>query len=82
MGLGQNLAIALVDVSEDGLGLRLKAALGFGEEITIELNLPGVGKPLKLVADVRWCTALGDGSFHVGVKLRRRLMHGEVSNLN
>jgi hypothetical protein len=79
--LGPNLAISLVDANPDGLGVELNAPLNFGDVVEVELTAPGLSKPLKLVADVRWCMAVGDGTFRAGVKLRRRLTQVDIANL-
>lgn len=81
MGLGPNLAVRIVDVTQDGLGLRLSGPVHPGDEVSVELSVPGIGKPVKVQADVRWCTNAGDGTFLAGVRLRRRLSYNEVSGL-
>lgn len=80
-GLGPNLAIGLVDVNPDGLGVQLNAPMNFGDEVEVELTSPGVGKPLKLAGEVRWNMAVGDGTFRAGIKLRRRLTQADIANL-
>ena len=39
-GVGPNLAIGLVDVNPDGLGVQLNAPLTYGDEVEIELSSP------------------------------------------
>jgi hypothetical protein len=80
-GVGPNLAISLVDANPDGLGLELNAPVTFGDVVEVEFTPPGASKPLKLVADVRWCMAAGDGTFRAGIKLRRRLTPTDIANL-
>lgn len=81
LGLGPNLGISLADVGEDGLGVRLNAPVSAGEDATVELIRPGVSKPLRLVADVRWCRPAGDGTFLAGLRLRRRLPYLLLTDL-
>ncbi|HEX3150261.1 MAG TPA: PilZ domain-containing protein [Gemmataceae bacterium] len=81
MGLGPNLALRITDATQDGLGLRLSASVQPNTEVAVELSVPGVGKPVKIQADVRWCLAVGDGTFLAGIRLRRRLSYTEVSSL-
>ncbi len=81
LGLGPDLGGGLVDASEDGLGLRLKGAVMAGQEITIELSLPGVSKPFRVVAEVRWCRPDAAGMFLAGVRLRRRLPYAALTDL-
>ena len=81
MGLGVDVAVGLVDVSEDGLGVRLKVAVTPGEETEIILTSPGTRKAYKLLGEVRWCRDAGDGTFLAGVRLRRRLAYVDLSDL-
>ena len=81
LGLGPDLGGGLVDASEDGLGIRLKGAVTAGQEVTIEISLPGVSKPFRVVAEVRWCRPNMDGSFLAGVRLRRRLPYASLTDL-
>jgi PilZ domain len=81
MGLGPDLAIVLLDVSEDGLGVRLKLAVTPGDEAEIVLTSPGTRKAYKLLGEVRWCRDAGDGTFLAGVQLRRRLAYADLSDL-
>jgi hypothetical protein len=73
LGVGPNIGLEMVDVAEEGLGLRLSENVQIGRELTIEMILPGTQKPLRLVGEVRWTQAAGDGTFLVGVWLRWRL---------
>jgi hypothetical protein len=82
LGLGPNLGISLADVGEDGLGVRLSEPVKTGEDASMELIRPGVSKPLRLVADVRWCRPAGDGTFVAGLRLRRRLPYQVLTELS
>src|SRR5438445_3513930 len=65
MGLGPNLAVAILDVSETGIRLVLKNDLPKGQEI--ECNLDNVSaRPIKVIADVLWSLPMADGNFCVG----------------
>jgi hypothetical protein len=81
LGLGRDLAMALVDVSEDGLRLRLREQVKPGDEAELLISRPGGGKVMKAEAEVRWCSAAGDGTFLTGVRLRRRLAYRELTDL-
>jgi PilZ domain len=82
MGLGPNLSVGGVELSHDGIRVRIKDELKRGDEV--ELGLTGIGcsKPRTLIAEVRWCRAeeSDDGSvvFFLGAKFRRRLLHGDM----
>jgi c-di-GMP-binding flagellar brake protein YcgR len=81
LGLTPNLAIALVDVSEEGMGVRLTEALDPGAEVEIVLSFPIVSKSLKLLGEVCWCNSGPYETFLAGVRLRRRLTHLELAEL-
>jgi hypothetical protein len=81
LGLGPNLALNLIDVSEDGLGVRIKSALAAGDEVEVELSPPGVRKPYKRVGEVRWCRKADDETFLIGVRLQKRLTFTELNEL-
>jgi hypothetical protein len=81
MGLGPNLGVALLDASEDGLGVRIKGPLVQGDEIEVELSPPGVRKTYKRLGQVRWCRDVGDGTFVIGIKLQKRLAFTELNDL-
>lgn len=78
MGLGPNLAAGGVELSADGVCLKVKSQLQKGDEIEIGLTGIGRSKPLSLIADVRWCRPDEGGGFLMGAALRRRLSHAEI----
>ena len=80
-GVGPNLAIGLIDVTPEGLGVLLIAPLAFGDEVEVELSSPGIDKPLKVAGEVRWSMAVGDGTFRAGIMLCRRLTPVDIANL-
>jgi hypothetical protein len=80
LGLGQNIALSLFDISEEGLRLSVNCALQENQELDIELLAPGKGRPLKLSAKVAWSRRAEDGSHWVGAKFRRQLRYGEIAD--
>jgi Tfp pilus assembly protein PilZ len=80
-GLGPNIAVGLANVSDDGLGVRINAPIPVGLEVSVELFLPGVHKPIKLVGEVRWCSPVGDSTHQAGLRLRRRLTYSELTGM-
>jgi hypothetical protein len=80
-GLGPDLGAGLVDMTQDGLGILLKEPVPVGTDVTIDLSLPGMDKPLRVLAEVRWCRPRGDGTFRAGVRLQRRLSNPTLTNL-
>ena len=79
MGLGPNLSIGGVELSDDGIQVLIKKEVKKGDEIEIGLTGIGRSKPMFLISDVRWCRPVEDTeNFLVGAKFRRRLAHQEM----
>ena len=82
MGLGPNLAVGGVEVSDDGIQLRVKAELKKGDEVEVGLTGIGRSKPMNMMADVRWCRPEEEGdAFLAGIMFRRRLSYGDLALL-
>ena len=80
-GLGPDLADTLVDVCEDGIGVRLTAQLFAGEDVEVGLRRPDSGKVLVVRGRIRWCRPTSGGHYQAGVKFVRPLTAAEVSEL-
>jgi hypothetical protein len=78
LGIGPNLAVRLVEVSEAGARVRLKLPVAVGEEFEVTFwpraRLGPIGGP----AVVRWCRPSRPGTFVAGVRFRRRLTEAEL----
>lgn len=82
-GLGPNIAVAILDLSETGVRLTAKAELNKGQEIEIELTFPGQNGTIKRLADVVWCVAAADeGIYCLGARFQKRLAYGEFVALS
>jgi hypothetical protein len=81
LGLGPDLALAVLEVSEDGARLTVTAALAAGEEVEVSLLPPGLSRPLVRFADVIWCAPAGGSSFWVGVRFREPLTYADLLHL-
>jgi hypothetical protein len=77
LGLGPDLALGLVDVSEQGACVRVKSRLVRGAEVEVKLTGVGRGKAVAGPATVCWCRA-AEGCHLVGLKLSRRLAYREL----
>ena len=80
MGLGADVAVAIVDISDCGACLVVSAEFKKGEEA--ELILVGVGrsKPLKVMGEIRSCVPDGEDTFRVGLRFRKRVAYAELDN--
>jgi len=73
MGLGTNLALGILDMSETGIRLLLKQQLGPNQEIEVNLESLNHRRPLKVLGRVVWCVAAADGTYCAGVEFHRAL---------
>jgi hypothetical protein len=80
--LGPNLAEALVDASEEGLGILAREALGAGERVG--LSMEGVAPALLVqrLGRVAWCAPAEGGRFRAGVELDTPLDNVELMALS
>jgi hypothetical protein len=81
MDVGNNLALALVEVSEEGARLAVRDELPPRQEVTLVLQGQGHLRPVRVTAAVVWCRAEGDGRFLAGVRFDRRLAYSDLLNL-
>jgi len=77
-GLGPNLGLELVDVSEDGLCVHMKESVAPGDEVEVAVGRPLGGKLHKRLARVRWCRPAWGTGFLVEVVFSRRLTLAEL----
>lgn len=81
MGLGPNLAVSLLDVSQSGIRLVVKGSFSKGDETEIVLTGTG-GKPIKRSAVAVWTLELPDGSLAVGFRFRQALTFTEAQQVS
>jgi hypothetical protein len=81
MGLGPNLAVGLLDVSESGARLLLKVALEPNQEVELVLLAVGQVREVKMPGRIVWCVAAADGRYCVGVQLQKRLGYSCLQDL-
>lgn len=81
LGLGSDLAVELIDVSDDGLCVLLKEPVAPGEEAEVAIGRPMGGKLTKRIVRVAWCRPGWRKGFLVEVVMSRRLSHVQVNEL-
>ena len=80
IGVGANIAVTVLDVSETGLRLVVRQELKPGHEF--EINLSTVGsKTVKTIAQVMWSVAAADGTFVVGAKFQKAISYPDLHDL-
>jgi hypothetical protein len=80
-GLGPNIAVSILDVSETGVRLVTKEPLAKRAEFELILEAPGM-RPIKLIAQVIWSLALADGNLCVGAEFAKRITYAELTALS
>ena len=73
-GQGDNLVVALFDVSPNGAGLATRQPMPVGQEVTILVKTNGV--KLEFVATVAWCRALTGDELDRAVPNASGALHG------
>jgi hypothetical protein len=80
-GLGPNVAVQVLDVSEAGVRLVVQAALRPGQEIQVSLEGVARSRPVKAVARVVWAVEAADGNYCVGAQFERTLSYADLQHL-
>jgi hypothetical protein len=76
-----NLATALLDVSAEGVGIRLTVSVVVGDELQVTICRTDGSSIVRSLGEVRWCRPIGGGLFAAGVRLVRRIALTELSEL-
>jgi hypothetical protein len=81
LGLGANVAVSVLDVSENGARLVVKEAFQRGEEM--EVNLEGLvhRRPIRKLAKVVWCMPTAKDRWSVGVQFEGHLRYTDLNDL-
>ncbi len=77
LGLGPNIAVSLLDVSETGIRLVLKEPLKDKAEFMVELESVGT-RSVKVLARVIWMLPLADGNTCVGAEFAKNLLYSDL----
>jgi hypothetical protein len=81
-GEGDNLAISMLDISEDGAGLFLAELVRPQEGLTLWLDLEGGIHPLKIPVVVAWALPTTGGTCCAGVRFAQRLAFEDFVRLS
>ncbi len=78
LGLGADIALSIVDISDSGMCLVVSAVLGKGDDGEVILAGVGRSKPLKMACEVRWCVPHGEKAFRAGIRFRKRIPYADL----
>ena len=81
MGLGANVAVSALDVSESGAALVVKAAFKPGEQLEVYLEGLIHRRPIKKMGAVVWCVPASDGNYVVGVHFQGVLHYADLNDI-
>jgi hypothetical protein len=79
-GLGHNLAVTLLDLSETGARLIVQGPLAVGTEVEVKLTGPGI-KPVRRLGVVVWSVLLQDGGHAIGAVFDKALAYSDLQRL-
>src|ERR1700730_7730352 len=82
LGLGPNLGVSVLDLSETGVRMIVKAVLKQGEEIEVTLSGMGQSQPFKAAAEVIWSVPTADGNYCLGARFHKCLSYGDLLQLS
>jgi hypothetical protein len=80
MGLGRDLAIRILELSEEGARLLVKEQITPETEVEVGLTGVGMSKPMMKLGRVVWCNPMESG-FAIGVKFHERIGFTEFFHL-
>jgi len=78
LGLGPNIAVSVLDLSESGVRLLVKEDLPVGRELEVRIESSTFSGPKAVLARVIWCVATADGAFCVGARFDKPLPHRDL----
>jgi hypothetical protein len=81
LGLGKNLTVSFLDISEGGVRLTVKEKFVADEEVEVVLLGCQVGKPIKRQGKVCWAVPIETGGCCIGVEFEKRLPYIEVMRI-
>jgi hypothetical protein len=81
LGIGVNLAVSLLDLSETGVRLVLNTEVKPGQEVTVYLEGLVMGQ-WQQVATVEWVVPTASGQFCVGVRFQKALPYTALTRLS
>ena len=82
LGLGPNLTLQILDISEGGLRAVVKINLASKQETEVLMSGHGLAKAIKRQATVTWSVELESGEFAVGLRFEKVLPYRDVQTLS
>jgi len=81
VGLGKNVAVAALDLSEVGVRLIVRVELARNAAVEVQLTGPGILRPLRRGGKVVWSEPLKEGGYAIGVVFEKPLTYADLHRL-
>jgi hypothetical protein len=81
LGLGANLAVRFLNISESGVQLIASDLLRVGDEVEIVLEGHGFRGVIRRVAQVRWACPIETGGSRLGVRFSKNISFRELQGI-
>ncbi len=78
LGLGANICVQMLDISETGIRLVVKAELRPKDEVEILITGTGLSGPVKRLADVCWIVPMENKNWCIGVRMQKLLPYRDL----
>lgn len=76
--MAPSTSITLVNLSQGGVSFYSRKALAAGQRLSIDLQAPGIAKPLSLQAEIKWVREDEKGKILVGCAWTQRVNYGDL----
>ena len=80
-GMGPNVALSVMDLSQTEIRLVLKKSVQPGEEIEVDMESILHRRPFRVLARILWTVPTPDGSYCVGAKFLKKIPYDELQKL-
>jgi hypothetical protein len=79
--MGADVAVAVLDLSPEGVRLSVKTPLEPCHEVEVSLESIGLRRPVILPAKATWCIPAADGTYCVGLAFEKTIGYREFMAL-
>lgn len=81
LGLGPNVALSVLDLSDSGVRLMIKQPLDLMSEVEVLIDGYGMKDSIKRLGNVRWLINAEGGQYCVGIEFQKSLSYRDWLNM-
>lgn len=81
LGLGNNILLEVLDLSEEGACLKVKENFSRGATVQVELTGLGYPRPITLAADVMRANESDDGTCTLGIRFEKAIPYAALQEM-